>query len=398
MKLAASELSGAILLACASLACSHRPLAPKDASSDAAPRDADASSANADAAPRDADASSVSADAVSSDTLVPLEDADASGGDAGAPGADADGAVPVDGSGEAADGPLSAAPTYPGFTLVLDEEFDRPLDLDHDPVWTWGDGAPTPGTTRFQRGGLAFTGGQLIITISQPASPVPSGPSYSQPTINSEKSTAPQRTTVSGELRTRYNNYRYGRYETRLTASAPPETGGERQVAFFFVNRQPQWQEWNEIDLAVWPHQAPSLVFTVANRLTMSAFVPPTSGALDAGAAFSPSQTHDYAITWLPDRIDWIVDGVVVRTGPMSGLDAVPPSHSAKIAVNLWTFSQASPPSPQLDYPVTLAVDYVRFYKWDKETTYPCSPTPGCLPAADLDFARNNEAEVPPPP
>jgi hypothetical protein len=34
--------------------------------------------------------------------------------------------------------------------------------------------------------------------------------------------------------------------------------------------------------------------------------------------------------------------------------------------------------------------DWFRFYKWDMETTYPCSPVPTCLPMTDLDGAKNN--------
>src|SRR5919109_788665 len=31
-------------------------------------------------------------------------------------------------------------PTHPGFTLALVEDFDQPLDLDNDPIWTYSDG------------------------------------------------------------------------------------------------------------------------------------------------------------------------------------------------------------------------------------------------------------------
>ena len=45
--------------------------------------------------------------------------------------------------------PPSSYPEYPGFTLALVEEFDQPLDLDRDPIWTWSDGGLPEGGVRF---------------------------------------------------------------------------------------------------------------------------------------------------------------------------------------------------------------------------------------------------------
>jgi len=48
---------------------------------------------------------------------------------------------------------------------------------------------------------------------------------------------------------------------------------------------------------------------------------------------------------------------------------------------------------------MTTSVDWIRFYKWDGETFYPCSPLPGCLPPADRDYSKNNPDDgIPPDP
>jgi hypothetical protein len=77
------------------------------------------------------------------------------------------------------------------------------------------------------------------------------------------------------------------------------------------------------------------------------------------------------------------------------------PSLSAKIMMNLWIFAlnTANPGqtpfgNPTLNqYPFSSTYDYFRFYKWSQETTYPCTPTPTCLSAADVMDSQNNPNE-----
>jgi len=60
--------------------------------------------------------------------------------------------------------------------------------------------------------------------------------------------------------------------------------------------------------------------------------------------------------------------------------------------MNLWTFDGSGlggDPGAN-EYPFAAEYDWFRFYKLDTETTYPCAPTPRCLPAADLDQSKNN--------
>ncbi len=104
---------------------------------------------------------------------------------------------------------------------------------------------------------------------------------------------------------------------------------------------------------------------------------------------------HTYAIEWTPTSITWILDGAMIYQ--FTGTAAVPiPSESAKIMMNLWVFGTPAAfgdPTKNV-YPFASEYEYFRFYKWDQEKTYPCSPTPSCLPMTDTVFSRNNPNET----
>ena len=63
--------------------------------------------------------------------------------------------------------PSKQYPSYPGFTLALVEEFDSPLDLDSDPIWTWSDGGLFEGDVRFVKQQIRFEDGKMKITATQ---------------------------------------------------------------------------------------------------------------------------------------------------------------------------------------------------------------------------------------
>jgi beta-glucanase (GH16 family) len=116
----------------------------------------------------------------------------------------------------------------------------------------------------------------------------------------------------------------------------------------------------------------------------------PVPAGFDSRADF-----HTYAFEWLPDSIKWFVDDKLVRTKlPGQGQYGLKiPELSAKVMMNLWIFAGTDFGGTQggnNQYPMISEYDYFRFYKWNNETTYPCSPTPGCLPAEDKDFSKNN--------
>jgi hypothetical protein len=69
------------------------------------------------------------------------------------------------------------------------------------------------------------------------------------------------------------------------------------------------------------------------------------------------------------------------------------PKESAKIMMNLWVFGSPAlgggSPADNV-YPIRAQYDWFRYYKWESDAMYPCSPLPSCLPAADLELAKNN--------
>jgi beta-glucanase (GH16 family) len=308
----------------------------------------------------------------------------------------------------------AAAPTHAGYTLALAEEFDNPIDLNADPIWTWSDGSPADGQTRFRPSQITFTGGKMVITATAPtgcaastnnAGCIPGGDtSYAEPNKNAQTGTIGNMGVWSGEMRTKYNNYRYGYYEAKYHApQANPAAKDNINMngdflSTMFVFRSPKWQQWNEIDIELEPNIVTELAGNVVNAMGATGY--PAGNA----AAFAVTQglptgyhnydEHIYAFEWTPTLITWYVDGVVSHTYAGAANDPIPPM-SAKIMMNLWVFSgTAFGAGVNNKFPFSSEYEYFRFYKSNSETTYPCSPTPMCLPFTDLDFAQNNAMET----
>jgi hypothetical protein len=289
-------------------------------------------------------------------------------------------------------------PTYAGYTLQMAEDFCTPLDLDKDPIWTWSDGAPADGDTWFQKSQIAFADGKMNITAIPMA--IPAGyTSYSESGYNSMTGKPTARHFLSGELRTKYNNYRYGRYEVRF--KAPAAVGGFLSTMFAF--RTPKWQTWNEVDLELEPMDGTtSIIHQVAGNVVYfkntGAGVPgyPGGAAFDAMPTgvmnYSINETHTYAFEWTATKITWYLDGNVIHT--YNGTQPKVPDLSSKIMMNLWVFLGTHFGDPTGNkYPLASEYEWFHFYKQDGET-YPCTNTPTCLQPADTAFAKNNMNET----
>ena len=64
--------------------------------------------------------------------------------------------------------------------------------------------------------------------------------------------------------------------------------------------------------------------------------------------------------------------------------------------MNLWIFNDTcgfGGLCDPHDWPIHSEYDWFRFYKANDEDTYPCSPTPSCLPDSDLDGSKNNPSD-----
>jgi hypothetical protein len=325
------------------------------------------------------------------------------GGADGGPGGSGGGVAPsacpqgVLGHCNATTGPVDK---YPGFTLMLAEEFDEPINLDTDPIWTWSDGGPPEGQSRFNKSQISFSGGKMFITAAQQN--VPASQSFAEPNVNQQSGTAAARSVLSGEMRTKYNNYRYGRYEVRFRApSANPgfesnagQAGGFLSTMFVF--RTPKWQDWNEIDIELEGHLPSTIAYNIINATGRNTYpadrANPDTSPQPAG--FRIIDYHTYAFEWHANRIVYYVDDRMFFT--FNGTANVPiPQKSAKIMMNLWIFSGTAFGNPANNkYPFKSEYEYFRFYKSSAETMYPVANPKTMLPADDVDFSKNNSGET----
>ena len=297
---------------------------------------------------------------------------------------------------------------YPGFTLALAEEFDQTIDLDTDPIWTWSDGGPKPDSqVQFQKNAITFQNGRMIITATAPAGGAPAKTSYAESAKCATTGTLGKMPVVAGEFRTKYNNYRYGRYEVKL--KAPTENVGKNGdgnfLATLFAFRTPKWNFWNEIDIELEANIKGSVAYNTVNPATTGfEGYPPaghTAGKVAMGAGFNVQQDHVYAFEWTMGNIAWYVDGTKINecTGGTctKGDGTTPvPTKSAKIMLNLWVFNSAAAFGDPANntYPFHSEYEYFRFYKWNTETTYPYDTPATQLPDDDLAFSQNNASET----
>ena len=218
----------------------------------------------------------------------------------------------------------------------------------------------------------------------------------------------PARTLKSGEFRSKYNMFRYGRYEVSMRAP----TAESNFVLSMFSFRTPHYQEWREIDFELVADLPTSLSTNVIIGMNMQGYNPlaeeparaypfgaQPAMALPAGY-MSAGVFHTYAFEALPDHITYFVDGVPVRT-KQTGVGQnklIVPERSMKVMMNNWVFNGTAfgggDPTKNT-YPLVGEYDWFRFYKWDQDTSYPCEPVPACLPADDKDLSANNPKEMP---
>jgi len=320
-------------------------------------------------------------------------------------------------------------PAHAGFTLYLVEDFSAPIDLVADPIWTYSDGGQPEGDQRFVKDAITFTGGNLVITAT--ARNIPGSVSCSEKLPNvANSATVPNKPHASGEFRTKYNNFRYGYYETSFESpqGQPSGAGGcmpgvantatvcSNFLTTFFIFRTPKSQgpggggQWREIDAEIEGDQPGSLGTNLvyadnnpnggydASRAEVFFTYPQGgNGAMPLPAGYNTRQAgfHTYGFEWTSQSIRWFVDGTLVRVKlPGVGPNALPiPAESAHIMANLWFFpSNAAFGNPLLNsYPMTSRYNFIRFYRWDQDTTYPKANPATELPAADRLTRNNNE-------
>jgi hypothetical protein len=305
-------------------------------------------------------------------------------------------------------------PTYPGYTLNLVEDFPAPLDLDTDPIFTWSDGSPADGQTGFRKENIGFAGGKMTLTAESmcPAKTTNSACYPPRPTVYGE-ALKPNATAAvgamgvwSGELRSKYNNYRYGRYEAKYAApiANPGQEATDNMsgnyLSTMFIFRTPKNAVWNEIDIELEPWKHDQMAGNILNIAGFSSYpgagnagdFPQPGSRTPAPPGYAITQEHVYAFNWTPTKVEWFIDGMSVHTFNAGDKATVPiPALSSKIMMNLWVFSgNTFGDGVNNKFPFKATYEYFRFYKLDTETKYPCSPTPACLDADDKTASSQN--------
>jgi beta-glucanase (GH16 family) len=294
-------------------------------------------------------------------------------------------------------------PKYPGVTLKFVDDFDSSLNLDTDPYWTYSDGFSDQAQARFVKSAISFADGNAQITMNKPAGGAPTGPSFAEGTKDKYPLPFDYASPVtSGELRTRYNNFKYGYYEFRIK---PPVNTNGNMIAAAFVFRTPKWQDWRELDIELQAAgKAKSVPTNVIVGENQGGWSPGISDSLEVPVTFdTQADFHTYGFEWQASSVKFYIDRATnpnpVRTYN-TGSKLPIPNKSAKIMLNFWLFGSdalggGNPANNQ--YPMVMKVDYVRFYKSDSEPFYPCSPTPACLSddahKEDLDYSKNNSTD-----
>jgi len=285
-----------------------------------------------------------------------------------------------------------AYPKYEGFTLMLAEEFDEALDLDTDPVWTWSDGGLREGSVRFRKEAIKFEDGKMKIEVSRQHLPPLSSCSHAS------VEHIPYKPLMSGEIRSRYNLFRYGRYEVRM--KAPEIKPGNANVngnfiATMFAYRDANAHHWREIDFEITGDSPRSLTTNLLYADGTKNWKPylqdsrqPLLGNINVRRDF-----HTYMFEWTPMGVVWFVDGKEVRRGSRLKV----PEKSAKIMMNLWIFTGGNFGGHDIynnHYPFHSEYEYFRFYKWDGDDHYPCTNmNTDCLLEDDLYLTANNPCD-----
>jgi len=290
--------------------------------------------------------------------------------------------------------PSKDYPTRDNFTLWLVEEFDAPLDLDTDPIWTWSDGGLSEGQVRFVKDALTFEGGSLKVEVRQQFQPGSCS--------NAEVGYVMDKNLSSGELRTRRNMFRFGYYEARMRAPEvqpdDPRINGN-YISTIFAYRDAKFRHWREIDIEVTGDTPDSVTMNVLNAENTVLWNPDIQATQNFNAEGQNvrSDFHTFAFEWLPTGITWYFDGEVIgHHGPDNPLPI--PDLSTKIMMNLWIFGVlydfGGPHGANNRYPMHSEYDWFRFYKWDGDTSYPCDDaSDSCLTDDDKFLSSNNPCD-----
>lgn len=262
---------------------------------------------------------------------------------------------------------------YPGFTLRLDERFDR-----FDPeIWQKGDGAVgSEAMCRFTANGVQIVDGMLKLVIRKEHVGASWSEDHQMQKDDYEYS--------CGELRSRIEKrIRYGRLEARI--KAPPRQEASGYIASLFTYRaEGSPREWEEIDVELEGGRPDKFQANLIYGIdTWEWWSTRQWGAWEDKIDVGPvDEWRVFAIEWVPDSIKWFVDGHLVKTLHLSDIDCQPgcvppqtrptpiPDDATDIMMNFWI------PNDRVQdefggnkrsnaYPMKTQYDWFRYYELD---------------------------------
>jgi endo-1,3-1,4-beta-glycanase ExoK len=287
-----------------------------------------------------------------------------------------------------------AAPQYPNMTLEIYEDFsftNRCLWEDTS-VWTYGDGTWGPtgrdNLVRFNRNNVEFENGVMRLVIKDEF--MRGGRSYSEGVlvINGREVTnvsqdltharirpgiVQDKTFSSGELRTKGNAYRYGRYEMKMRAPGPDKATG--YVLTMFTFHFPKQLDWKEIDIEV----EGTFRDRYTTNLIWGAWPLEAPERAGQGTGFDKTNWNIYAFEWLPNKIRWFVNGRLIREtenskrnmhGALINENAQVPTRPGRIHFNFWITSYGNTfggVNTGNRYPLVGEYEWFRFYRHNSE-------------------------------
>lgn len=262
---------------------------------------------------------------------------------------------------------------YPGFTLKLDERFDR---LDPE-IWAKGDGAVgSESMCRFTDHGVQIVGGFLELVVREEHAP--SGWS------DDHQMQKEAYGYTCGELRTRpAKRIRYGRLEARI--KAPPRQEASGYITSLFTYRaEGSPREWEEIDVELEGGRPDKFQANLIYGIDAWDWWSTRSwGGWEEKIDIGPvDQWRVFAIEWVPESIKWYVDGQWVKTLHQSDIDCQPecapgqkhptpiPDNATDIMMNFWIpndgIQDAFGGNKHLNvYPMKTQYDWIRYYELD---------------------------------
>lgn len=221
-------------------------------------------------------------------------------------------------------------PCPAGLSLAIDDRFDQ---FDKS-IWERSTGGfpdnecrfvDTPDRVRYDADGIM----RLVMEEQE----VPA--SYSR----HEKKVVGAKPCASGELRTRVEHGPYGRLEARMKS---PQSSGFIQSLFTFKFYKDPWQE---IDIELQgrlPDQISTNIISNHAQDFNECDVYQCTHNTEQHAAIGAQHADDwhvYTIDWLPDRVDFFVDGQLKRTVSRQQINEAGgnfPDQPATILMNFW--------------------------------------------------------------